>query len=133
MFAYPRFQRRATGDERQRIKIALQHQVGAEGLRRPIADRWSCRGRARRHRFAPRNPPNASGAFRKADHPGILVAAPQASDNGLDRGKTPMFEFGIGQDAGPSVEDLHGLDTGFDLPGKIIDRRFNQPVDEPLK
>jgi len=38
-----------------------------------------------------------------------------------NRHQTPTLKLGKGQDARPGVEDLHGLDTSFDLPGEIVD------------
>lgn len=72
-------------------------------------------------------------AFRKTDHAGILVAQPEAGDNCLDRHQTPTLKLGEGKDASPGIEDLHGLDTSFDLPAKIVDRHLDQPVNETLK
>src|ERR1019366_2894462 len=71
--------------------------------------------------------------FRKAYHTGILVAKPKTGDDCLDRSKTPLLELGKRQDACPGVENLHSLDTRFDLPGEIVNRRFDQPVHEVLK
>ena len=44
-----------------------------------------------------------------------------------------LLELGERQYTRPSVENLHSLDTSFDLPGEIIDRGLHQPADEVLK
>src|SRR5580693_3170585 len=71
--------------------------------------------------------------FRKTDHACVLMAQPEAGDDCLDRHQTPTLKLTEGQNARPGVKDLHGLDTSFNLPGEIVDRRLNQSVDETLK
>src|SRR5208283_84040 len=44
-----------------------------------------------------------------------------------------MLKLGERQDPRPGVEDLHSLDASFNLPGEIIDRRLDKPIDEALK
>src|ERR1700730_6744248 len=131
--AHPSLKRRAAGGERQGIEIALQHQTSIECFRGPSRidgavepnriDAGACREIEQM----------VACAFRKTDHAGVLMAQPEAGDDSLDRHQTPPLKLGEGQDSHPSVEDLHGLDTSFDLPGEIVDRRLDQPVDETPK
>ena len=131
--ANPSFQRGAPSGERQGIEITLQHKISLEFPPGPF---WiNCavepeRVDAGSHRVILQM---QRDAFGKADDASPLVTAPQTADDRRDWRSAPTFKFGCGQDTGPSVEDLHGFDTRFDLSGKVVDRGIYQPVDEMLK
>ena len=111
-------ERRAAGEKRQRIEIALYRPAGLNliaceaKLHRPIEP-----DRIDRYRFeiARKLGPGAAG---KADD---ARAGNLLSDRGNNAGRrldAPFAELAGRQNSRPGIENLHGIDAGLELPNK---------------
>ena len=71
-----------------------------------------------------------AGAARKADD---LRVGNLLADRGDDPGgglDAPFAKLAGRQNSRPGVENLHGIDTGLELPDQIARRSLHQEIDE---
>ena len=59
------------------------------------------------------------------------MAPAKRRDDARGRLDDPAPEAGLGQHAGPCIEELDDLDAGGDLRRQILDRRVDQAIDQP--
>lgn len=117
------------GNQPERIEIALHGSVllvGAGGVERhgPVQSK---RGHAR---FPAIAPVKRACAFGKADNRNVRIFRSHLFDNTFDRRHAESFETRFVQHTGPAVENLHGVDAGFDLPNQVGGRLVRQKVEQ---
>ena len=54
-------------------------------------------------------------------------------DQHLGRRDHPALELVVGQAPGPAVENLQDIGARRHLPAKVLGRRLDQQIDQPLK
>src|SRR5262249_22495499 len=72
----------------------------------------------------------ASRSTRKANDLRAWHSFPQFAHDLSCRLNAPPLELIWRQDTSPGVENLHCIDAGFELPRKIVDRCFDQHIDQ---
>ena len=124
-------ERRAAGQQRQRIDIALHRQLRLKILRHrlPIVSPIKSDGANSGH-FCIR-PSHDPGTARKSDDLRTRKLFSHAFDDFSRRLDAPALELIRPQHAGPGVEDLQTFGACFELPDQIIDRPLHQSVDQP--
>ncbi len=127
-------QRGSAREQEQRVEVALQRPVGSDGLRarRNIGSRVETNAIYGRDGGQPGGLARADPA-REGDDLGGGMARPNGLRNSHDGREAPFLQFRLGQYARPGIEDLHDIDTGPNLRGKMFDGGFDKNVDQFLE
>src|SRR5215472_2646466 len=72
-------------------------------------------------------------ATRESDNPRIRHPLPQSGNNSRTGLCTPAPELFRPQHRGPSVKQLHSIDTGMKLCRQIVNGRAHEEINQPLE